>query len=546
MKTVVASKRILAALLLLLPGALAAQDVPIRNWDVPRDGLSKLALVQPTVFAPVSPPCRLDDSRVSSGGPGPIPASGTRDYDFIPGGGVSCGTLPANVVALSVFLTVVGPSGPGFLYAYPTGAPPGSPTSIVNYNAGELKNAAAVIPVDPGTGSFTIGVGGAGTDLIIDLNGVFYNNLQFQGELSIYTSNNGGWAILGENQSSSRNSIGVLGHAPGAGMVHGVVGVLGANAAAGASAVKGTSPGSAAGVHGTSGTGLGVHGASGSGWGIYGRSETSTGIVGSSPTHEGVAGVTTGTNLYSAGVAGQADGPVAAASGISHAGVKGMSHGGRGVLGIVDTLTGRAVSGHMVTSPNGTAVTSGHLGVSATTGVLSNGDIMATGPKFFVEPHPTDPAKMIRYVSLEGNEAGTYFRGKGKFERGLARIQVPEDFRIVTDAEGLSIQVTPLGDMASVGVVRIDLDEIVVKGSRNVEFFYTVNGVRKAYKDIPTVVENDLVFVPERPDAAMPLWLSEEAKARLIRNGTYNADGSVNRDTAKRLGWDKAWAKEKR
>ena len=225
-----------------------------------------------------------------------------------------------------------------------------------------------------------------------------------------------------------------------------------------------------------------------------------------------------------------------------NAGVKGTGRAGRGVIGLVDSFSGRGTSGYMV-GPNGAEFTSGHLGVSATTGVLSNGDIMATGPKFFVEPHPTDPAKMIRYVSLEGNEAGTYFRGKGKFERGIARIQVPEDFRIVTDAEGLSIQVTPLGDMASVGVVRIDLDEIVVKGSRNVEFFYTVNGVRKAYKDAPTVVENDLVFVPERPDAAMPLWLSEEAKARLIRNGTYNADGTVNLDTANRLGWDKAWKK---
>lgn len=213
MKTT-ASKRILATLLLLIPGGLRAQEVPIRNWDVPRDGLSKLALVQPTVFAPVSPPCRLDDSRVSSGGPGPIPASGTRDYDFIPGGGTGCGVLPSNVVALSLFLTVVNPSGPGFLYAYPTGAPPGSPTSIVNYNAGELKNAAAVIPVDPGTGSLTIGVGGAGTDLIIDLNGVFYNNLQVQGEFSIHTINNGGWAIMGENGSSSNDSPGFSGTPP--------------------------------------------------------------------------------------------------------------------------------------------------------------------------------------------------------------------------------------------------------------------------------------------------------------------------------------------
>ena len=267
-------------------------------------------------------------------------------------------------------------------------------------------------------------------------------------------------------------------------------------------------------------------------------------MIGSSQTSSGVVGNTADITAGATGVGGQCGLPVAGVHLVPSAGVKGMGHAGRGVIGIVDDLAGRGVSGYIVTN-TGVQVTSGHLGASPTTGVLSNGDIMATGPKFFVEPHPTDASRMIRFVSLEGNEAGTYFRGKGKFERGLARIAVPEDFRIVTDPEGLSIQIQPIGEMASTAVVRIGLDEIVVKASRNVEFFYTVNGVRKAYKDVSTVVPNDLVFVPERPDQAMPLWLSEEAKTRLIRNGTYNADGSVNLDTAKRLGWDKAWVKEK-
>ena len=82
----------------------------------------------------------------------------------------------------------------------------------------------------------------------------------------------------------------------------------------------------------------------------------------------------------------------------------------------------------------------------------STGDYGGNGAKYFVEPHPTDAAKIIRYVSLEGPESGTYFRGRGKFQSGLAQINVPEDFRIVTDEEGLSIQVTPIGQMATVAV----------------------------------------------------------------------------------------------
>jgi len=31
----------------------------------------------------------------------------------------------------------------------------------------------------------------------------------------------------------------------------------------------------------------------------------------------------------------------------------------------------------------------------------------ATGTKNFIEPHPTDASKKIRYVSLEGPEAGS-------------------------------------------------------------------------------------------------------------------------------------------
>ncbi len=35
--------------------------------------------------------------------------------------------------------------------------------------------------------------------------------------------------------------------------------------------------------------------------------------------------------------------------------------------------------------------------------------------------------------------------------------------------------------------------------------------------------------------------LSPEQKRRLIANGTYDPDGTVNTETARRLGWEKAW-----
>jgi hypothetical protein len=177
--------------------------------------------------------------------------------------------------------------------------------------------------------------------------------------------------------------------------------------------------------------------------------------------------------------------------------------------------------------------------------VFGEGNIGATGIKPFLEPHPTDPSLIIQYIALEGPEAGTYFRGRGRFERGVAIIDVPEDFRMVTDTEGLSIQVTPIGEMATVAVKRIGLDRIVVRGSRDVEFFYTVNGVRSTFKDLRPI-RRGLLFAPANGEATMPQYLSEGQKRLLIQNGTYKPDGTVNMETARRLGWDEQWEKRGR
>ena len=171
--------------------------------------------------------------------------------------------------------------------------------------------------------------------------------------------------------------------------------------------------------------------------------------------------------------------------------------------------------------------------------LYTTGNFVALGSKSFVEPHALDASKQINYITLEGPEAGTYFRGKGKFERGMAVISVPDHFRMITDQEGLSVQITPIGAMATVAVMKADLNEIVVQSSRNVEFFYTVNGVRKAFKNHNPVEENAIF----RPDSAGGAGenilrdLTPAARAALVSNGTLNPDGTWNRQTVERLGW---------
>ncbi len=256
----------------------------------------------------------------------------------------------------------------------------------------------------------------------------------------------------------------------------------------------------------------------------------------------GVFGRTSSAGANSAGVYGNDRGTGTLPLSYVPAGVLGFSSTlspGTGVQGIAYY---QGVAGSLLNNV-GSEIAYGILGFQsgASYAVYAGGDFGGSGAKYFVEPHPTDASKVIRYVSLEGPEAGTYFRGRGRFQNGLATIEVPEDFRMVTDPEGLSIQVTPIGEFASVAVVRLDLEEILVKGSRNVEFFYTVNGVRKTHRDLKPIGPGS-EFMPRSADARMPLYLTEGQKALLVSNGTYNADGTVNMETAERLGWTKIWA----
>jgi hypothetical protein len=91
----------------------------------------------------------------------------------------------------------------------------------------------------------------------------------------------------------------------------------------------------------------------------------------------------------------------------------------------------------------------------------------------------------------------------------------------------------------------MDLNQIVVSSSRNVEFSYLVQGVRATHRDVNPLRRSG-EFVPERADATMPEWLSPEQKRRLVANGTYREDGSVNPETARRLGWDRLWERRSR
>jgi hypothetical protein len=309
---------------------------------------------------------------------------------------------------------------------------------------------------------------------------------------------------------------------------------------------------------------VGLH--RGTGYGVYGETSDSTkaGVYGYDTYDTGSGSAPLGVGVRGQGSAGVAGFGVGGAGvgvfggsttgveigvyghSISNLGVIGFSGANFGVYGISlgeDSIRGENnVDGKSAVVGIHAGVGNGVYGKASSPGyaVYAEGDFGSSGIKNFVEPHPTDASKEIRYASLEGREVGTYFRGSGHLLNGRATIEVPDDFRVVTSADGLTVVATPSGGLAMIACVSKSLDRIEIRGSADVDFDYLVSGVRKAFADYAPVRANT-TFVPRSVNAGneMSEALPPESVRRLIANGTLNADRSVNRQTAHRLGWDR-------
>lgn len=117
--------------------------------------------------------------------------------------------------------------------------------------------------------------------------------------------------------------------------------------------------------------------------------------------------------------------------------------------------------------------------------VRIEGDVMAGGTKNFAVPDPAAGDRAIYYAALEGPEAGTYFRGNAVTVDGEATIDLPEHFSKVTEAAGLTVQLTPLGGWSQLYVDEISCERLVVRDAEagQVRFSFLVQGVRKGYAD---------------------------------------------------------------
>jgi len=130
-------------------------------------------------------------------------------------------------------------------------------------------------------------------------------------------------------------------------------------------------------------------------------------------------------------------------------------------------------------------------------GLYVAGTFAASGTKAFVQEHPENPKKVIIYTTLEGGEVGTYWRGSGQLDLGVAIINLPKHFSLVTNEQGLSAYVTPRNDCYGLYVEKLTTTEVVVKellnGKSDAKFDVLIMGVRKGYENHQVIRDKEEV-----------------------------------------------------
>jgi hypothetical protein len=518
-------------------------------------------------FVPITP-CRQVDTRQATGGPGgpvttavmTLQVTGAA-YPGVLAGANPCTAssgAPTGSVALAVNLTMAGVAGLADLRAAPQGTPPTS--SIMNSSGSNIANSIS-LPVNSVNGQIDVKSGGANFNLIIDVFGYYLNGYLKEPVVIIGSDNaiateflvNVGTAqalfSVGENTANGTGAIeSHHGSDPAifisdgpwiTGSVYGISQFIGVRGFGGSYGVSGYVDDSAVGSVGTKGEiwhdaftmvaggDLGHVTGVGTGIGGYFRTTTTSGL-GLAGMNVPVIGDTDQQN------SGQFQSSHAAANGIVSRSPDTTFNNSGGAWG--GTFFG--FSEGVNASCGGTYDAGGNCFAFDASG----NDITVSGGIYYTPtPHPTDAGQEISLSSLSGGEAGLYFRGEAQIVNGFATIPVPDHFKLVADSKGVTAVATPIGELAVVAVISMDMDKIVIQGSKDVKVHYMVNGYRKGFEMQP--VHENISFIPRGEHATLASNLKPEIRQRLIANGIYNADGTVNMKNAEKMGWTKAWAK---
>jgi hypothetical protein len=87
--------------------------------------------------------------------------------------------------------------------------------------------------------------------------------------------------------------------------------------------------------------------------------------------------------------------------------------------------------------------------------IKADGDIVATGAKKFVIPHPTEPGKYLVHAAVEGPEAAVYYRGEAQLKKGRAEVKLPPYFESLTARQGRTVILTNVDGFDRLAVQRV-------------------------------------------------------------------------------------------
>ncbi|MCK9460926.1 MAG: hypothetical protein M0R80_14910 [Proteobacteria bacterium] len=255
--------------------------------------------------------------------------------------------------------------------------------------------------------------------------------------------------------------------------------------------------------------------------------------------HNGTSGGVYGVHIYTYGSNAGSQYGVSTNS-YGSTGDTGAQYGVYSYINGTTTGTRYAVNGYSATAGSYAGYFQGALHI---TGALTKGS------GSFVQPHKSDPTKEIVYNFLEGPEHAAFIRGTAFLEGGRAVIEMPEHWQQVAAAEGITVHLTPIGTWAPLYAASISAREVVIEsaagfGGDDVEFSYYILCKRDGFQAHEPIQEN-VHFLPNPDQSA---WMFENSwsndtltisaiRAMMISNGTLNADGTLNRATAARLGW---------
>lgn len=141
------------------------------------------------------------------------------------------------------------------------------------------------------------------------------------------------------------------------------------------------------------------------------------------------------------------------------------------------------------------AVIGGYMGMQK--GHIACNGLQCYGSKNFIQAHPEDSTKEIKYTSMESGEVLTVVRGFMRTSNGNAIINLPEHFTLVTSKKGLiTVQLTPEGSPVLLYVVKKSTSRVSISmksddyfNQGDVGFSYTITGVRDGYENEEIIIE---------------------------------------------------------